>query len=274
MNFFARLQRISWTQPSVIALVLANLVPLAGVFLFHWEVFPLLFLFWLENVVIGILNVAKMLLACGGTMESLATIPGIDPESRQRILDLANARMKSADPAVRDRFAAIQAQRLQLLNNPVLQWGMKLFLIPFFCIHYGMFTFVHGVFVVALFGGGINHGTGFLNVAMILQIIRENHLTLPFAALAVSRVISFFQNFLWGGEFRRTNVMVQMTQPYGRVLLMHGTILIGGFLVMLFHLPEVGLATLVILKMAFDLAGHQAEREKFPPQQIAGERGI
>lgn len=237
MNFFARLQRISWTQPSVIALVLANLVPLAGVFLFHWEVFPLLFLFWLENVIIGILNVAKMLLACGGPMDSVANLPGINPESRQRILDLANARMKLADPAVRDRFDAIQAQRLQLLNNPVLQWGMKLFLIPFFCIHYGIFTFVHGVFVVALFGGGMNHGAGFLNVAMILQIIRDNHLTLPFAALAVSRVISFFQNFLWGGEFRRTNVMAQMVQPYGRVLLMHGTILIGGILMMLFHSP-------------------------------------
>jgi hypothetical protein len=255
MNFFARLQRISWTQPSVIALVLANLFPLAGVFLFHWEVFPLLFLFWLENVVIGILNVAKMLFACGGTMESLATIPGIDPESRQKFLDVTAGRLKSADPA--------------MLNSPALQWGLKLFLIPFFCFHYGMFTFVHGVFVVALFGGGINHGAGFLNVAMVLQIIHDNHLALPFAGLAVSRVISFFQNFLWHGEFRRTNVMTQMTQPYGRVVLMHVTILIGGFLMMALKSPAAGLALLVVLKMAFDLAGHQREREKFPPRQIA-----
>ena len=105
---------------------------------------------------------------------------------------------------------------------------------------------------------------------MILQIFRENHLALPFAALAVSRVISFCQNFLWRGEFRRTNVMVQMVQPYGRVILMHVTILIGGFLMMLLHAPAAGLALLVVLKMAFDLAGHQAEREKFSPQQIAG----
>jgi len=121
VNFFARIQRINWAQPSVIALVLANLVPLAGVFLFHWEVFPLLFLFWLENVVIGVLNVAKMLFACGGALESLANVPGINPEQRRKILDLANGRLKPAEPAAQDALDDIQAWRLQLLNNPALQ---------------------------------------------------------------------------------------------------------------------------------------------------------
>jgi len=54
------------------------------------------------------------------------------------------------------------------------------------------------------------------------------------------------------------------------VVLMHVTILIGGFLMMLLHSPVAGLALLVVMKMAFDLAGHQSEREKFSPQQIAG----
>lgn len=35
-----------------------------------------------------------------------------------------------------------------------LAWAGKAFLIPFFCVHYGMFTFVHGIFVLGLFGGG------------------------------------------------------------------------------------------------------------------------
>ena len=49
--------------PSVMLLIIANLVPLYGVFFSHWRVFPILILFWMENVVIGVFNVFKMLLA-------------------------------------------------------------------------------------------------------------------------------------------------------------------------------------------------------------------
>jgi hypothetical protein len=47
-------------RPSSIALVFANLVPLAGVFLFDWQVFDILMLYWAENVVIGVVNVLRM----------------------------------------------------------------------------------------------------------------------------------------------------------------------------------------------------------------------
>jgi len=47
-------------RPSAIALILANLVPLAGVFLFNWRVFDILMLYWAENVVIGVINVLRM----------------------------------------------------------------------------------------------------------------------------------------------------------------------------------------------------------------------
>ena len=33
-------------------------------------------------------------------------------------------------------------------------WAAKLFMIPFFTFHYGMFVTVHGIFVLTLFGGG------------------------------------------------------------------------------------------------------------------------
>jgi hypothetical protein len=89
----ARFQRIGWMQPSVIALVLANLIPLAGVFVFHWEVFPLLFLFWLENVVIGIVNVLKMLFASSGdVVQSLTGMIG-NPELRKRFEAARQERM-------------------------------------------------------------------------------------------------------------------------------------------------------------------------------------
>ena len=40
-------------------LVLANLIPLAGVLFFGWSVFELILLFWAENLIIGVLYIAR-----------------------------------------------------------------------------------------------------------------------------------------------------------------------------------------------------------------------
>lgn len=44
-------------------LVAANLVPLAGVLLWDWDVFFLLLLFWCENVIIGLFGIARLVVA-------------------------------------------------------------------------------------------------------------------------------------------------------------------------------------------------------------------
>lgn len=51
--------------PSVIFLILMNLIPVFGVFAFHWDVGTLLLLYWLESIVIGLLNIPKMMWAQG-----------------------------------------------------------------------------------------------------------------------------------------------------------------------------------------------------------------
>lgn len=50
-------------RASAIVLVVANLVPLFGVLLFDWQVFNVVLLYWVENVVIGAINVVRMLIA-------------------------------------------------------------------------------------------------------------------------------------------------------------------------------------------------------------------
>lgn len=53
-------------RASSIVLILANLVPLAGVLLFDWRVFDILMLYWVENVIIGLVNVMRMAVCRGG----------------------------------------------------------------------------------------------------------------------------------------------------------------------------------------------------------------
>jgi hypothetical protein len=64
-----------WQRPSVIALLLANLVPVFGVLVFHWAIFPLMFLFWLENVIIGVFNLLRMVVAMFFVEQVLPGIP-------------------------------------------------------------------------------------------------------------------------------------------------------------------------------------------------------
>ena len=204
-TFAKAIQRLS---PTVIALVLANLFPLYGVLALGWEVFPVMLLFWLENVVIGGFNVLKMLLS--------------EPQ------------------------------------NPV-KWLGKLFIVPFFCVHYGMFTFVHGMFVMGLFGGQFKAGAVSPSVGVVFRLIGEQHLGFAVLALVASHAFSFGWNYLWRGEFRSSSLQGLMAQPYGRVVVLHLAILGGGFLLLALHSPMAGLVVLIVLKIALDVRAHSKE---------------
>ncbi|AKE52457.1 DUF6498-containing protein [Kangiella geojedonensis] len=46
--------------PGSIALALANIVPLIGVLLGYWNAFDIIFLYWFENIIIGLFTVCRM----------------------------------------------------------------------------------------------------------------------------------------------------------------------------------------------------------------------
>lgn len=140
-------------------------------------------------------------------------------------------------------------------------WAGKVFLIPFFTFHYGMFTFVHGMFVVALFGGNAVRFGG-LSPHTLLTAVSGAGLTLPVAALVASHGFSFFHNYLAGGEYTRVLLPQLMFQPYGRIVVLHLTVLLGGFLVTALGSPVVAIVLLVGLKTAIDLGAHLKERVK------------
>ncbi len=54
---------MKWYSPSAAALIIANLVPLYGVFFWDWSILALLVLFWIETVLVGFLGALRMLVA-------------------------------------------------------------------------------------------------------------------------------------------------------------------------------------------------------------------
>jgi len=51
------------SYPHLIRLIIVNLIPVIGVLFFNWSLFAILFYFWLENGVIGLFNVFKIVAA-------------------------------------------------------------------------------------------------------------------------------------------------------------------------------------------------------------------
>jgi hypothetical protein len=129
----------------------------------------------------------------------------------------------------------------------------KATLIPFFVVHYGIFWVVHGIFVLTLpqfqaFGdetAGIANDPG--SVAFVL------------IGLAISHGISYRLNYIGRGEYLRTSVARQMGAPYGRLFVLHLTIIVGGMAIAFTGASSAAVLVLVLLKTALDLGLHLAE---------------
>ncbi|MEX2503040.1 MAG: DUF6498-containing protein [Trueperaceae bacterium] len=147
-----------------------------------------------------------------------------------------------------------------------------LLLIPFFCVHYGMFWSVHGSFVMAFFGsdGGAFGASGSAPMPVGPDALGPlawlgGGVGWALVGLTLSHGASYLQNW-WGrrGERRYATPKEEMVRPYGRVVILQLTILVGGFAAMWLGAPVVAMAVLVALKTGVDLAAHLREHAQRP----------
>jgi hypothetical protein len=197
-------------------------LPLVGVLFWGWNLWSIIILYWIENGIVGALNVPKMLLARGD---------GGSGGSMGRVL-----------------------------------------MTGFFSIHYGLFWFVHGIFVwlaLPLFagfatfaervgggGGPFGAGDGFA-----FSGVRGDVLLWGTIALLASHLASFFLNYIGRREYLTRSIGTQMFAPYGRVAILHVTILVGAFATALIGQPIGALVVLVGLKTVLDLWLHLREHD-------------
>ena len=52
--------RVGSSYGALIALIVANLIPLVGVLFLGWSVWQILIIYWLENGIVGLFNILKM----------------------------------------------------------------------------------------------------------------------------------------------------------------------------------------------------------------------
>jgi len=137
------------------------------------------------------------------------------------------------------------------------RWSV-LFLGPFFLGHYGGFMAGHLLFIYALFLSGM--GAADPSVGEVLGDFIS--LWPALLALLVSHGVSYQNNFLAKGEYLSRSIKQQMSEPYKRIIIMHVTIIFGGFLIMAFDTPLLALWLLITLKIIVDVKSHLREHGK------------
>ncbi len=227
--------RIGSSVGAVVALVVANAIPLFGVLFLGWNVWTILTIYWLENGVVGFFNVLKM------------------------------ARAQGPSPA--------GAPVALLVNGRPASGAAKVTLIPFFIVHYGVFWVVHGIFILTLpmfaafgaDGGPSDGGAGIASDPLAVAIV--------LIGLFISHGVSYRLNYIGRGEYLRSDVATQMAAPYGRLVVLHLTIIVGGMAIAFTGAPAAAVLLLVVLKTALDLGLHLAEHREADvavPAAVAG----
>lgn len=131
-----------------------------------------------------------------------------------------------------------------------------LFMVPFFCFHYGMFTMVHGMFVRGFATmradgsteAGVSDGPGDL----IIWALGSGAGMIWFLfAIGLVMAAYFARDFILRGQYKTSSPSAEMFQPYGRVMTLHVALLLGALLTMGTGRPLLGVTLLIFLRVVF-----------------------
>ncbi len=209
---------------SAMALIAANLIPLAGVLFYQWDATLVLALFWVENLIIGAFNLVKMLsrvaitkklgdlFQCGFFVLHYGLFCSVHGTILWDILDLGKLDPSLYFSGANDGFSAIFTEGVTVLLSFVDMFG-----------------------------------------AVILMGI---------AALVLSHLVSFIENFILKGDLFKQKINSLMGKPYSRIMIMHVGLILGAFLLQKLGSPIWLLIVIVLFKIVVDLGQHIRRRDK------------
>jgi hypothetical protein len=130
----------------------------------------------------------------------------------------------------------------------------SLFMIGFFTLHYGIFCMAHGMILFDLFGRNTIELSNEPILLLYYAFSSGTAEALPLALLGIFIAVGF--ESLAKLRQDRANAILPHTimfSPYGRIIILHITIIFGGLLAQMLGAPIWALLLLIAIKVAYDL---------------------
>lgn len=149
-----------------------------------------------------------------------------------------------------------------LLAGAAWGWAIllgSLFYIGFFAAHYGMFTFAHGMIMFEIFYDGAQEISEEFIFAYALT--KGDVFLYALSGLMIAVLMQTLKAIREDRKEARTPHGI-MFRPYGRILVLHTTIILGGLLAESLGAPIWALVFLIVLKILYDLAVLRGFKDK------------
>ena len=199
----------AFRDPITWAAIIIDVIPVYAVMFLGWGAAPIVFLYWLENLVIGVMTIARMI-ASG-------------------------------------------------IGKGIGGAAQLLFFVPFFTVHYGMFCFGHGLFLLVLQSDDFSHlgptthiGEDYAGIVQHAGTAGPGMLTFITIIFAFN-VFLFVWDYIGKREFLSAEPAEEMFAPYGRIMLLHVALFAGMFALINFGEPMLGVLLLILLRVAWGL---------------------
>lgn len=200
---------------ALIALFLTSAVPLAGVLFAGWDWRQIMIFYWLGNITVGIQLLLTIVRSSANDLPSLL-----------------------GQKAVADINQVAVSTDLKTNSSPLNSTFMKVFLIIFFCTHYGMFTLIHGIFVFAITSGSF----GFENASSLPPIELGQIISFWLITLVLSTALNLVMR----------QKPLTIPAAYIRITVLQLSIIFGGFLISMLSWPAAAAVLLIGLNLIFE----------------------
>lgn len=196
----------TYKQPVAWAILLVDVFPVWAVFMLGWGVEPLVFLYWLENLIIGLITLIRL------------GITGYDQRPTGLVLTA-------------------------LLGT-------------FFVVHYGLFCYVHGVFIYVFASMQSGTDPAFLNPA---QLVRHAVTSGPHMATFVMMILGLqmfllLRDHILTGAYRQLDMKAEMATPYSRIVGLHIALFAGAAALIALNAPLIGILGLIFIRICWGIA--------------------